>query len=80
MKLERVNPSPRAGGGGGRKDGGGPESRRKREEVEEAEGGGGGAIGGGGGMKLSVREELRGNRLSLIRAVILSSSGVPGDQ
>lgn len=28
-------------------------------------------------MKLSVSEELRGNRLSLIRAVILSSSGVP---
>lgn len=28
-------------------------------------------------MKLSVREELRGNRLSFIRAVILSSSGVP---
>lgn len=30
-------------------------------------------------MKLSVSEELRGNRLSLIRAVILSSSGVPGN-
>lgn len=29
-------------------------------------------------MKLSVSEELRGNRLSLIRAEILSSSGVPG--
>lgn len=28
-------------------------------------------------MKLSVSEELRGNRLSLIRAEILSSSGVP---
>lgn len=28
-------------------------------------------------MKLSVREELRGNRLSLIKAVIRSSSGVP---
>ena len=28
-------------------------------------------------MKLSVSEELRGNRFSLIRAVILSSSGVP---
>lgn len=28
-------------------------------------------------MKLSVSDELRGNRLSLIRAVILSSSGVP---
>lgn len=28
-------------------------------------------------MKLSVKEELRGKRLSLIRAVILSSSGVP---
>lgn len=28
-------------------------------------------------MKLSVSDELRGNRLSLIKAVILSSSGVP---
>lgn len=28
-------------------------------------------------MKLSVSDELRGKRLSLIRAVILSSSGVP---
>lgn len=28
-------------------------------------------------MKLSVREELRGNRLSLIRAEMRSSSGVP---
>lgn len=28
-------------------------------------------------MKLSVKEELRGKRLSLIKAVILSSSGVP---
>lgn len=28
-------------------------------------------------MKLSVSEELRGNRLSLIRDEILSSSGVP---
>lgn len=31
-------------------------------------------------MKLSVREELRGKRLSLIRAEIRSSSGVPGDR
>lgn len=77
LKLERVRPSPRAGGGGGRKEGGGPESRRKTEEVEEAEGGGGGAVWGGGGMKLSVSEELRGKRLSLINAEILSSSGVP---
>lgn len=30
-------------------------------------------------MKLSVRDELRGNRLSLIRAEILSSSGVPDE-
>ena len=28
-------------------------------------------------MKLSVSEELRGNRLSWIREEILSSSGVP---
>lgn len=28
-------------------------------------------------MKLSVREELRGKRLSLMRAEIRSSSGVP---
>lgn len=28
-------------------------------------------------MKLSVSEELRGKRFSLIRAVIRSSSGVP---
>lgn len=50
----------------------------KNEEVEDADGGGGGAVCGGGGMKLSVSEELRGNRLSLIRAEILSSSGAPG--
>lgn len=72
LKLDRVRPSPRAGGGGGRKEGGGPESRRK-----SGDGGGGGAVWGGGGMKLSVREELRGKRLSWIREEMRSSSGVP---
>lgn len=31
-------------------------------------------------MKLSVREELRGKRLSLIRAEMRSSSGVPDER
>lgn len=80
LKLERDSPSALEGGGGGRKEGGGPESRRKSEEAVEGEGGGGGAVWGGGGMKLSVKEELLGNRLSLISAVIRSSSGVPDDR
>lgn len=49
----------------------------EEEEGEEAAGGGGGAVCGGGGMKLSVKDELRGKRLSLIKAVMRSSSGVP---